>query len=375
MKVVFACAGTGGHVNPAIAIAKILLKKNKDTQMLFIGTKNGLENKLVSNEGFKIKHISTGKLLRELTLKNIKAILDTYKGIGDAKKILKEFNPDIVIGTGGYICGPVMLAAKKLKIPYILHESNAFPGVSVKLLAKNAKKVMISFEDARNRLKNRENIVYTGTPTKFTIDEYDTLDKDKIKEDLNLSTINKKIILVTCGSQGAKKVNEVVMEMVSQILSKKYYVILVTGDRTYDEILTKKNEIEKRINKSLDDYIRLEKFIYNMEEMYKAVDMCVVRGGAMTITELSISSKPSIIIPLPTAAENHQYYNAKVLEDVNAAFIIEQKDLDYALLNEKIEYIIDNDLFGTMSKNARKKIIKDVDEKIYNVIEDVLNNR
>lgn len=375
MKVVFACAGTGGHVNPAIAIAKIILKNKPDTQILFIGTENGLENKLVTNAGFEIKHISSGKLLRELTLKNFKALADTYKGIGDSKKILKEFKPDLVIGTGGYICGPVMLAAKKLNIPYVLHESNAFPGVSVKLLAKNAKKVMISFEDARIRLKNRDNIVYTGTPTKFTKEEYDMLDSKKIKQKLKLNSINKKIVLVTCGSQGAKKVNEVVMEMVSQILSKKYYIILVTGDRTYDEFVTKKDEMEKRLNKKLDDYIQIEKFIYNMDEMYKAVDMCVVRGGAMTITELSICSKPSIIIPLPTAAENHQYYNAKVLENENAAFIIEQKDLDYVSLNQKIEYIIDNNLFDTMSKNASKNVIKDVDKKIYKVVEDVLNNR
>ena len=194
MRVVFACAGTGGHVNPAIAIAKIILKNNKDVEFLFIGTKNGIENKLVENAGFKIKHIRTGKLLREITLKNFKAIYDTYKGIGDAKDILKEFEPDLVIGTGGYICGPVMLAAKKLHIPYILHESNAFPGISVKLLAKNASKVMISFEEARYRLKNRENIYYTGTPVKFSIQDYDKLDKEEIRKELKLNGINKKII-------------------------------------------------------------------------------------------------------------------------------------------------------------------------------------
>lgn len=374
MRVVFACAGTGGHVNPAIAIAKIILKHKSDTEILFIGTKSGIENKLVENAGFKIKHISTGKLLRELTLKNFKAIYDTYKGIGDARRILNEFKPDLVIGTGGYICGPVMLAAKKLKIPYMLHESNAFPGISVKLLAKNASKVMISFEDARYRLKNRENICYTGTPAKFNTQDYDKLDKKEILKELKLNGINKKIILVTCGSQGAKRVNEVVIEMVSKILSKEYYVILVTGDRTYDDIVSKKKEIEKEINTNLDDYIQIEKFIYDMDKMYKAVDMCITRGGAMTITELAICAKPSIIIPLPTAAENHQYYNAKVLEDASAAYIIEQKNLDYNSLNDKINYILQNDLLDTMSSNARKKALLDVEDKIYTCIKDVLNN-
>lgn len=372
MKVVFACAGTGGHVNPAIAIAKIILKRYRDVEILFIGTKTGIENKLVENAGFKIKHISTGKLLREFTLKNFKAVYDTYKGIGDAKKILKNFKPDLVIGTGGYICGPVMLAARKLHIPYILHESNAFPGISVKILAKKASKVMISFDDARYRLKNRENICYTGTPAKFNIDDYDKLDKEEIKKELKLNGINKKIVLVTCGSQGAKRVNEVVIEMVSKVLSKKYYVILVTGDRTYDEILAKKKQVEKEINTNLDDYIQIEKFIYDMDKMYKAVDMCITRGGAMTITELTICGKPSIIIPLPTAAENHQFYNAKVLEDANAAFIIEQKKLNYNTLNNKIEYILDNNLLETMGKNARSKALLDVEEKIYSCIKDTL---
>ena len=374
MRVVFACAGTGGHVNPAIAIARIILKQNKDAEFLFIGTKTGIENKLVENAGFEIKHISTGKLLREITLKNVKAVYDTYKGIGDAQKVLKEFKPDLVIGTGGYICGPVMLAAKKLHIPYILHESNAFPGISVKLLAKNASKVMISFEDAKKRLKNRENICYTGTPAKFNVDEYDKLDKEKIKKELKLNGINKKVILVTCGSQGAKKVNEVVIEMVAKILSKNYFVILVTGDRTYEEMLNKKKQIEKEINTNLDDYIQIEKFIYDMDKMYKAVDMCITRGGAMTITELAICAKPSIIIPLPTAAENHQFYNAKVLEDANAAFIIEQKDLDYNSLNDKINYILENNLLDTMSKNARSKVLFDVEEKIYSCIKETLKN-
>lgn len=375
MRIVFACAGTGGHVNPAIAIARIILKQDKDTEIIFIGTKTGIENKLVENAGFKIKHISTGKLLREITLKNFKAVYDTYKGIYEAKDILKEFKPDLVIGTGGYICGPVMLAAKKLHIPYVLHESNAFPGISVKLLAKKASKVMISFEDARKRLKNRGNICYTGTPAKFSVDDYDKLNKEEIKKELKLNGINKKIVLVTCGSQGAKRVNEVVIEMVSKILSKNYYIILVTGDSTYDEILSKKKQVEREINTNLDDYIRIEKFIYDMDKMYKAVDMCVTRGGAMTITELAICAKPSIIIPLPTAAENHQLYNAKVLEDANASFIIEQKNLEYNTLNDKINYILDNNLLKIMGDNARGKFLPGVEEKIYRCIKDILNNR
>lgn len=372
MRVIFACAGTGGHVNPAIAIANIIKKRNKDANILFIGTKDGLENKLVKNAGYDICHISTGKIIRSFTFKNIKAITKNIKGIKEARKIIKDFRPDLVIGTGGYICGPVMLAAKKYKIPYILHESNAYPGVSVKMLAKNATKVMIGFEDARARLKNRENIVYTGTPAKFNEETYKKLDKTRCLENLKLTNVNKKLILVTCGSQGARKINEVVLDMVKKYLNDKIYIILVTGDKNYDDVMSQINDIEKELNIDLSKYIRIEKFVYNMDEMYKAVDMCITRAGAMTITELSLAGKPSILVPLPYAAENHQFYNAKVLEGVNAAKIIEQKNLDEDVLNDTISSMINDDVINKMSINAKKVIVENVEDKIYNSIKDSL---
>ena len=186
MKVVFACAGTGGHINPAIAMANIIMKNEPDSQVLFVGTETGLENKLVANAGYEIRHIRTGKIIRELTLKNFSQMIHAIQGIGDAKKLLKEFAPDIIIGTGGYICGPVMKAAVKLKIPYYLHESNAFPGVSVKLLAKNAKAVMVGFEDAKQRLNPKANVVYTGTPAKFSEEDIINLDKEACLKEVGL---------------------------------------------------------------------------------------------------------------------------------------------------------------------------------------------
>ena len=369
MRVIFACAGTGGHVNPAIAIARIIQKNEKDSEFLFIGTKNGLENKLVKNAGFEIVHIRTGKLLRKLTLKNVKAIFDTYAGIGESIKILKDFKPDLVIGTGGYICGPVMLAAKKLEIPYMLHESNAYPGVSVKLLAKKAKYVMLGFEDAKKRLKRQDNLIYTGTPAKFNIDEFDSLKKDESKKEFNIEQINKKIVLVTCGSQGAKKINETVIQMVAKKKSKEYFIVLVTGEATYDSM---RKELDELKIENESEYIKLEKFVFNMDKMYKACDMCITRAGAMTITELALAARPAILVPLPTATENHQYYNAKVLENARAGKIIEQKDLTIDLLDNTInEIICNNDKLREMSANARKMAKLDVEEKIYNCIKQI----
>lgn len=370
MRIIFACAGTGGHVNPAIAMAKIVLKNEPNSKFLFIGTENGIENNLVNNAGFDIRHISTGKIIRSFTFKNLKAVVDTYRGIGQARKIIMEFKPDLVIGTGGYICGPVMLAAKKLNIPYILHESNAFPGVSVKLLAKNAKCVMIGFKEAKERLKRKDNVLYTGTPAKFDVQSFDSLDKEACKRKLGLNSINKKIVLVTCGSQGAKSINETVLKMVDENPSEKYFVVLVTGKNSYDEMLTNLKNIEKKHGISLNEYIRIEKFIFNMDEMYKASDMCVTRAGAMTVTELAITAKPAILIPLPSAAENHQLYNAKVLENAGAGKIIEQKNLNENILNSTILEMISNDSIAQMSNNARKLVINGVDEKIYKCIKE-----
>ena len=368
MKVVFACAGTGGHINPAIAMANIIMKNEPDSQVLFIGTETGLENKLVANAGYEIKHIRTGKIIRELTLKNFSQMIHAIQGIGDAKKLLKEFAPDIIIGTGGYICGPVMKAAVKLKIPYYLHESNAFPGVSVKLLAKNAKAVMVGFEDAKQRLNPKANVVYTGTPAKFSEEDIINLDKEACLKEVGLENINKKIVLVTCGSQGAKRINEVLLDMVKEYQDENTYYILVTGDKNYDEVLKLKEDIEKEIGKSLDEYIKLEKFIFNMDKMYKVADMCITRAGAMTISELSLAHKPSILIPLPTAAENHQFFNAKVLAGVDAAILIEQKDLTTKTLHDAVKQIIDGDNIEKMSNNASKVIVKNVEENIYNCI-------
>lgn len=368
MKVLFACAGTGGHINPAIAMANIVVKNEPDSQILFVGTETGLENKLVANAGYEIRHIRTGKIIRELTLKNFAQLIHAYQGIGDAKRLLKEFKPDIVIGTGGYICGPVMKAASKLKIPYFLHESNAFPGVSVKLLAKNAKAVMVGFEDAKKRLNPKANVVYTGTPAKFTEEDIQKLNKEECLKELGLDNINKKIVLVTCGSQGAKRINEVLLDMVKKYQDEKVYYILVTGDKNYDEVLEIKKNIEKEIGKSLDEYIKLEKFIFNMDKMYKVADLCITRAGAMTISELSLAHKPSILIPLPTAAENHQFFNAKVLEDVNAAILIEQKDLTIDSLNDAVAKIIEGENIELMGENASKVIVKDVEKNIYNCI-------
>lgn len=365
MKVVITCAGTGGHINPGIAIADLIKKNDPESEIIFIGTKEGLENDLVPKAGYKIYSIRTGKLLRKITLKNVKALYNAYVGISDSEKILKEFKADLVIGTGGYICGPVMTASRKLKIPYMLHESNAFPGLAVKMLVKKSACTMVGFEDAVARLNNMSNVVYTGTPSKFNEEKMFKLNKETCKKELGLGDINKKIVFITFGSQGAKFLNSTIINMIKDNMDEDIFYILVTGKNNYDEMQNKLKEIEVDLSK----YLRIEKFVYDMDKMYKVSDLCITRAGALTINELVISKKPSILIPLPYATENHQLYNAKVLEKIECAYIIEEKNLTTSILYSKIKEILGNEnRSNDMVNNFSKALKKDVDKIIYEQI-------
>lgn len=337
---------------------------------MFIGTEKGIENELVTKAGYDIKHIRTGKLYRKITVKNFKSVYDTMAGISDAKKIIKEFKPDIVIGTGGYICGAVMMAAKKMKVPYVLHESNAFPGLAVKMLARNAARVLVGFEDTKARLKERANVVYTGSPAKFTAEKIDSLDKAKCIEDLGLKKVvdGRKIIFVTGGSQGARKFNEVVTNLTLEKKSNKFFVVLCAGIKNYDELNKKLSKV-----KDAEKYIKIERFVFDMDKMYKAADLLITRAGAMTITELALSSKPAILVPFPYAAENHQYYNAKVLENAGAGKILIESQFNEKSLYEDIEQIIGSeDRLKIMSDASRSLQKNDVEQVIYNEIVNVV---
>lgn len=363
MRVVIACAGSGGHINPGIAIANYIKQKEPSSDILFIGTKKGLENELVKKAGYDITCVRAGKLNREFSISNIKNMINAGLGILDSQKVLKEFKPDIVIGTGGYICVPVMKAASFLKIPYVLHESNVYPGLSVKLNAKGAKKILLGFEETKKYLP-KANCIYTGTPAKFTSADIDALSKKDCKKELNLS--DKKILFVTGGSQGAKKINETVIAMVKKYMPKDFFIVLAVGHSNYEKIYEK-------IGNTLDEYLRLEKFVYEMDKMYKASDMLLTRAGAMTVLELEIAAKPAILVPLPSAAENHQLYNAKVLEKNKAGIVIEEKKLNEDILYENItKYITNTKALNEMGNNARSLLQESVEEKIYNEIKNIL---
>ncbi len=366
MKVIIAAAGTAGHINPGIAIANKIKEEDNNSEIIFLGTTRGLENDLVPKAGYKLKTIDAYGLSREISINNVKKILKTIKGIKEAKKIVKEFKPDIVIGAGGYICGAATLAANKYKIPVILHESNAFPGKAVKMLAKRVDTILISFKDAEKTIKNAKNIVYTGTPVKIRKRDFRINEKIKIIRDIGL-TETKPIVLVFGGSQGAQKINEAMVGILTSKLNKNYQIIWATGPKQYDLIKTelskKAMEIENIEN------ARIVPYIYNMEEIMNISNVIVARSGAMTIAEISNLGKPSILIPLPNVSQDHQLYNAKVLENIGAAKIILNDSLTKENLNNEINSIaLDNNKMKEMERNALKEASYDVEDKIYKEI-------
>ena len=367
MKVIIAAAGTAGHINPALSIANIIKENEKDSEIVFIGTARGLENDLVPRAGYELKTIDAYGLSKEISIDNFKKICKTIKGIGEAKKIVKEFKPDIVIGTGGYICGATVLAAKANKVPVLLHESNAFPGMAIKMLAKKADTILVSFKDAIERIPNCKNVVFTGTPVKIKKQNYSINEKLKIINSVGLNE-TKPIILIFGGSQGAQKINEALIEIIEQKKNKNYQIIWATGPKQFEII---KAELDKK-NIDIKDIsnCKILPYIYNMEEIENIADVVVARSGAMTITEIANLSKPSILIPLPNVSNDHQMYNAKVLEKVGAAKIIKNNELTGSLLNSEIEKIIlDKEKCLKMGKNAYKVSNQNVEEKIYREID------
>ena len=370
MRVIVAAAGTGGHINPGLAIANKIKQEEKDSEIIFIGTNRGLENDLVPRAGYELKTIEAYGLSKKLSIDNIKKMCKTLGATSKARKIIKEFKPDVIVGAGGYICGPVVWAAKKEKIPVVLHESNAYPGKAVKHLAKKANVVLISFEEARERIPNAKKIVFTGTPVKIQKRDYTKEEKSKILNELKIED-KLPIILVFGGSQGAQKINEAIIGILTKKLNKKYQIIWATGPKQYDIVKEELNQ--KSIDIENVPNAKILPYIYNMEEIMNISDVIVARSGAMTITEISNLGKPSILIPLPNVSQDHQLRNAEVLQKIGAGKIILNDKLTSENLNQEISEIILNPTnMKKMGEKAYTKSVKNVQEKIYNEIKKIV---
>ena len=321
MKVILTGGGTGGHIYPAIAIADQIKAQHPDAEILFVGTQKGMEKDLVPQAGYPIRFITASGLDRKNLLKNVKTVRDVLKGMAEAKAILQDFKPDAVIGTGGYVCGPIVKQAQAMKIRTFLHEQNAFPGVTNKLLAKGAEKVFISFQEAANHFKGVQHMVAVGNPIRK---DFFTGSKEEYREKLGIPQ-DAFVVLCFGGSRGAYAINTAMTAAVDSLKDVPgLKLCFVTGRYYYDSIA---EELQRKDVAGAGGNVQLFPYVNNMHEYLLASDLVISRSGALTVSEITACGKASVLIPSPNVTGNHQFFNAKVVSDRGGAVLLEEKDL------------------------------------------------
>ncbi len=355
--------GTGGHVNPAIAIANSIRDNLPGSVIEFVGTSRGIENKLVPKDGYKLHHVDVQGFKRKLTPYNIKSAWLAFTSPIKAKKLIRDFKPDLVVGTGGYVCWPLLKAASSLGIPTAIHESNAIPGVAVRMLAKYVDRIYTNFDATADALgpAHAKKIKKVGNPIK---PEFSTLDYNEERKKLGIDGKYKQFLLSYGGSMGAEKVNDEMLAFMRDYTKSHPELLHVhaTGSIEYEAAKEKFREygLEGCEN------IKLLEYIYDMPSQMAAADIVVSRAGAMTLSELAILKKCCVLIPSPHVTDNHQYKNAKVLADKNAALLFEEKELTDGKLTKAMEGLLNEAAKRReMSKNIAEFALSDANRSIF----------
>lgn len=370
MKILFAGGGTAGHINPALAIAGCLREQEPDVQILYVGAKGGMEEKLVPASGYEFKSITVSGFQRRLNWKNLRrnaaALVHVFTASNESRAILRGFSPDLCVGTGGYVAGPVIREAAKMGIPTVIHEQNAYPGVTNRMLAKRANRTMLAVADAQKYLPDGSNCVLTGNPVR---QEVVRADRGQARRKLGLD--GRPLILSFGGSLGARKINEAVADLlVKSAQSGRFQHIHGYGQwgTWFPELLK-----EKGVDLSSHPEISVREYITDMPDCLAAADLVICRAGAITLSELQAVGRAAILIPSPNVAENHQYHNAMAMVNRGAAAILEEKDLSGQALCAKVENLFEKpETIAELAANARKMAITDSCERICKIIREVL---
>ncbi len=334
MRAIITGGGTGGHIYPALAIAKGLKERYPGIEILYVGTDRGLESDIVPKEGYPFEKINVAGFKRSLSPKNIKILWQAGEGLLQAMRIVRRFKPDFAVGTGGYVTGPVMMACAVQKVPTLIHEQNALPGVTNRILSRMVSRVAVTFEDSIKHFPKSARIKLTGLPVRPEIFEVR-------KEDayLRLGIKPKKpVLLVFGGSRGARKINTAMVKVVEEMQHEEVQVIHATGQIGYQEYL--KMLQAKGISLVNIGNITTVPYLYNMKDALAVADLVVCRAGAATLAEITALGLPGILVPYPYAAENHQEYNARALAERNAAVLIKDQDLTGEVLLEQIKKLL-----------------------------------
>jgi UDP-N-acetylglucosamine--N-acetylmuramyl-(pentapeptide) pyrophosphoryl-undecaprenol N-acetylglucosamine transferase len=364
MKVLLAGGGTAGHINPAIAIANTIREHDKNAEIAFIGTKKGMENRLVANAGYEIHHIEMRGLRRSLSPANLLTAYYYFTAPVKARKLILDFKPDIVIGTGGYLSWPLLHAAAKLGVPTAVHEANAIPGKAVKMLEKEVDRVYVNFMGSAETLTEKEKILCVGNPLITPPADIETAG---LREKLGVPKTAKKLLLSFGGSLGSQRINEEILTLMANYTSKhpEIYHVHATGKNGHADFMEK----AASLGLSKCENLRISEYIYDMPLWERIADVVICRAGAMTLSEMSLLHRACILIPSPNVVNNHQYENAKRLADAGAAIMHEEKNLTKDTLEQSVSMLFANeskakamrDAIGTFANpNAKEDIWRDI---------------
>ncbi|MBO0473100.1 undecaprenyldiphospho-muramoylpentapeptide beta-N-acetylglucosaminyltransferase [Enterococcus ureasiticus] len=362
MKILITGGGTGGHIYPALAFVNYAKQVDPNTEFMYVGTQIGLESKIVPKYNIPFKTIKIQGFRRSLSPQNIKTVYLFLNSIGKAKKIIKDFQPDVVIGTGGYVSGSVVYAAKQLKIPTIIHEQNSIPGMTNKFLSKYATKVAICFPDVAEYF-SKDKVVLTGNPR---AQEVVMIEKTDVLKEYGLDP-DKKTVVIFGGSRGALKINQAFIEAFPLFEQRDYQVLYASGERYYKELQETLNLSEKKLTN-----ISIQPYIDKMAEVLAAADLMVGRAGATSIAEFTALGLPAILIPSPYVTNDHQTKNAQSLVKSGAVEMITDKELTGLNLVTEIDGILLNESrHQSMAEASKKEGIPDAGERLYKVVKEI----
>ncbi|RAP76656.1 undecaprenyldiphospho-muramoylpentapeptide beta-N-acetylglucosaminyltransferase [Paenibacillus montanisoli] len=335
MRIVLTGGGTGGHIYPALAIGKQAMEEQPGSSILYIGTPKGLESRIVPAQGIPFESVEITGFRRKLSFENVRTVMRFLKGVRRSKQLLRDFKPDVVVGTGGYVCGPVIYAAAKLGIPTLIHEQNAVAGLTNQFLSRYASRVAVSFKDALSQFKRQSNALYTGNPCATSVVR---ADQTKGYSRLGIPA-GTQVVLVVGGSRGAKAINDVMVDMAPLLVRlPDVHFVFVTGESYYEET-------KRRIDQALQqpaNQLQVLPYLHHMPEVLAISKLVVGRAGASSIAELTALGIPAILIPSPNVTNNHQEANARSLVQAGAAEMILERDLSGALLFERISHMMNS---------------------------------
>lgn len=364
MRILVSGGGTGGHIYPALALIETLKKEQPESEVLYVGAERGLEKRIVPEAGIKLRTLHIQGFKRSISFENIKTVYLFLKSVHESKKIIREFKPDVVIGTGGYVCGAVVYAAARLKIPTMIHEQNSVAGITNKFLSRFVDKIGICFDDARQSFPT-EKIIFTGNPRAQQV--AGMTKSNRLYKEYGLKK-DVPTVLIFGGSQGAKKINQASIAAIKQFANKKYQILFVTGRRHYDKIMV------NPATQHLPENVFIQPYIADMPAILPEIECIVGRAGATSLAEITALGIASILIPSPYVTNDHQTKNAMSLVSKNAAKMITEEELNGQLLVKEIDDLMSNTIEREkIATNCKQVGVPDAASRVLNVLDSLVN--